>query len=300
MLTTSHIDALEDEAIHILREVAAEFQKPVLLYSVGKDSTVLLHLAKKAFAPASIPFPLLHVDTGYKFPEMIAFRDEMARQYGVRLIVARNEMAIEAGANPLDLGTDACCAQLKTQPLLEALRKHAFDAAIGGARRDEEKSRAKERIFSFRDQHGQWDPRNQRPELWKLWNSRLKQGESVRVFPLSNWTERDIWQYLRRESLPLVPLYFAKERPLKRVNQQWLPLENHPLHHRLEGEEHWISCRFRTLGCVPCTAAHPSHAANLDEVIAEVQAATTSERGGRLIDQGSDDAMERKKQAGYF
>ncbi len=298
--TQSHLDVLEDESIHIFREVAAEYQKPVLLYSIGKDSSVLLHLASKAFAPAPIPFPMLHVDTGYKFPLMIKFRDQMAQHYKMELIVARNEKAIAEGMNPLDWGTDACCGALKTRPLLDTLKSHKFDAAIGGARRDEEKSRAKERLFSFRDVHGQWDPRNQRPELWKLWNGRLKEGESVRVFPLSNWTERDVWSYIQREDIPLVPLYYAKQRQVVEKNGQWLPVDEHAIGQRLTGAKKTATCRFRTLGCVPCTGASLSNAKTLSEVVEEVVQAKTSERGQRLIDQGSDDAMERKKREGYF
>lgn len=299
-LTQSHLDVLEDESIHIFREVAAEFAKPVLLYSVGKDSSVLLHLARKAFAPAKIPFPLLHVDTGYKFPAMIEFRDQMADRYGVELIVARNEAAIAAGTNPIDMGTQSCCAQLKTQALLGAIAKNQFDAAIGGARRDEEKSRAKERIFSFRNAFGQWDPRNQRPELWRNWNARLNPGESVRVFPLSNWTERDVWSYIAREDIPIVPLYFAQQRQVIDIDGRSMPYDEHPLKKRLEGEVSTMTCRFRTLGCVPCTGVAPSTATNFDEVIAEVTSSRTSERGERLIDHASDDAMERKKRDGYF
>ena len=251
---SGHLAALEDESVFILREVAAEFRNPVILYSVGKDSSVLVHLARKAFYPSPIPFPLLHVDTGYKFKEMIEFRDNFVADIGARLIVHRNEEAIEAGSHPLKLGVARCCGLLKTTALLEALEAGEFDAAIGGARRDEERSRAKERVFSFRDSFGQWDPKNQRPELWHLFNARVFEGESMRVFPLSNWTETDIWQYIRQEKIPIVPLYFAKERLVVRRGNNLIPADD--AGNLKEGEvPELMSVRFRTLGCSPCTGA---------------------------------------------
>src|ERR1017187_2880804 len=252
MQTLSHLKALEAESIHILREVASEFERPVMLYSIGKDSSVLLRLAQKAFYPGPIPFPLLHVDTSYKFREMIEFRDACTRQVGARLIVHTNRQALDDGAQPFRLGTQRCCGLLKTQSLLDALRAGGFDAAFGGARRDEEKSRAKERIFSFRDSFGQWDPKNQRPELWNLFSSRLNPGESIRVFPLSNWTEMDVWQYIHLENIPIVPLYYAKERRmLVQGNSLILPeLDFIPA-----GRMETVLCRMRSLGCSPCTGA---------------------------------------------
>ena len=294
----NHLDVLEDEAIFILREVAAEFRKPVILYSIGKDSSVLVHLARKAFYPAPIPFPLLHIDTGYKFKEMIAFRDRFAAEIGARLIVHRNEEAIAAGAHPLKLGVARCCGQLKTAALLEALDQHDFDAAIGGARRDEERSRAKERVFSFRDSFGQWDPKNQRPELWHLFNTRVFEGESMRVFPLSNWTESDIWHYIQREDIPIVGLYFAKEREVVRRGVNLIPADD--VGNLKDGEEPTTMCvRFRTLGCAPCTGAVASEATTLDEIAIEADAAVRSERETRVIDHGSN-TMEDKKKEGYF
>ena len=294
----NHLDVLEDEAIFILREVAAEFRKPVILYSIGKDSSVLVHLARKAFHPAPIPFPLLHIDTGYKFKEMIAFRDRFAVEIGARLIVHRNEEAIAAGAHPLKLGVARCCGQLKTAALLEALKQHDFDAAIGGARRDEERSRAKERVFSFRDSFGQWDPKNQRPELWHLFNTRVFEGESMRVFPLSNWTESDIWHYIQREDIPIVGLYFAKERAVVRRGVNLIPADD--VGNLKDGEEPTTMCvRFRTLGCAPCTGAVASEATTLEEIAIEADAAIRSERETRVIDHGSN-TMEDKKKEGYF
>jgi sulfate adenylyltransferase subunit 2 len=295
---SNHLDVLEDESIFILREVAAEFRNPVILYSIGKDSSVLVHLARKAFYPAPIPFPLLHIDTGYKFQEMIEFRDQFADSIGARLIVHRNEEAIAAGAHPLKLGVARCCGQLKTAALLEALEEHDFDAAIGGARRDEERSRAKERVFSFRDSFGQWDPKNQRPELWHLFNTRVFEGESMRVFPLSNWTESDIWHYIKREEIPIVPLYFAKEREVVRRGANLIPADD--VANLKDGEEPTTMCvRFRTLGCAPCTGAVASDATTLDEIAIEADAAIRSERETRVIDHGSN-TMEDKKKEGYF
>ncbi len=292
----SHLEYLESEAIHIIREVVAQFRNPVMLYSIGKDSSVLLHLARKAFFPAAVPFPLLHVDTGYKFKEMIEFRDRQAAAAGMRLIVHRNESAIAAGTHPHKVGVARCCKRLKTDALLQALQSHGFDAAIGGARRDEERSRAKERIFSFRDEFGQWEPRSQRPEIWNLYNGRIHEGESVRVFPLSNWTELDVWHYIRRETIPVVPLYFAQERPTVARGDMLLPV--HEANQPTQTAEN-IVCRFRTLGCSPCTGAVRSTAANIDDVIREASTARRSERETRIIDHGSN-SMEDKKKEGYF
>src|SRR6202046_4122326 len=255
----SHLRLLEAESIHILREVASEFERPVMLYSVGKDSSVMLRLAQKAFFPGPIPFPLLHIDTGFKFKEMLSFRDEMAADVGADLLVWRNEPAIAAGANPIALDTKRCCGLLKTQALLDGLRAHACDAAFGGARRDEEKSRAKERIFSFRDKAGQWDPKNQRPELWNLYNSRIAPGESIRVFPLSNWTELDIWHYIYLENIPIVPLYYAKEREMSVRGDSLIPVEQ-TFVKTLPGEVQMVKSRLRSLGCSPCTGAIRSDA----------------------------------------
>lgn len=303
MLTKSqrspHLAQLESESIFILREVVAEFKNPVMLYSVGKDSSVMLRLAQKAFYPAKIPFPLLHIDTGYKFPEMYAFRDAYVQEIGARLIVERNEEAIAAGAHPAQLGTDRCCQLLKTQALLDALNKHGFDAAFGGARREEEKSRAKERVFSVRDSQGQWDPKNQRPELWSLYNSRLQAGESVRVFPLSNWTELDIWEYIREDQIPVVPLYFAHERRV--VPQADILIPQDVAQASVSDEKAiTVHCRFRSLGCIPCTGAIRSEASDLNGILHEVVAARRSERENRVIDRSSEAAMEEKKREGYF
>ncbi len=295
----SYLDGLEAEAIEILREVAAAYERPALLYSVGKDSSVLLHLAQKAFAPGPIPFPLVHVDTGFKFKEMYRFRDQRVKDLGLELIVHRNEAAIAADTNPYRLGTRACCGLLKTEALLELLRRYQIDAAIGGARRDEEKSRAKERIFSFRDRHGQWDPKNQRPELWNLYNTRVHPGENMRVFPLSNWTEADVWQYIRRESIPIVPLYFAEPRWVIEKGQALIPLdEGDPRRETAEARQ--VLARFRTLGCSPCTGAVRSTATTLDAIIEELFAARISERSTRAIDHDGDASMELKKREGYF
>ncbi len=297
--TLSHLQLLEAESIHIFREVAAEFQKPVMLYSIGKDSSVMLRLAQKAFHPGPIPFPLLHVDTGYKFKEMLEFRDAYTRELGVNLIVHRNEEALLEGANPVRLGTQRCCGLLKTTALLDALRNNGFDAAFGGARRDEEKSRAKERIFSFRDAAGQWDPKNQRPELWNLYNGRIGPGESIRVFPLSNWTELDIWHYIHLENIPIVPLYFAKERRMLVRGDSLVPVEQ-PFVKGLPGEEQWVRCRLRSLGCSPCTGAIRSDADTLPKIIAELVSFRSSERANRVIDHDQDGSMEIKKREGYF
>jgi sulfate adenylyltransferase subunit 2 len=295
----SHLRALEAESVHILREVATEFARPAMLYSVGKDSSVMLRLALKAFHPAPIPFPLLHVDTTFKFPEMIEFRERMARRYGFQLIVHTNRTALAAGADPFRLGTQKCCALLKTRALIDALAEGGFDAAIGGARREEEKSRAKERIYSFRDAHGQWEPRNQRPELWNLYNARIDKGEGMRVFPLSNWTELDIWQYVELESIPVVPLYFAKEREMIVRGDLLIPLEHGiPL---LAGERpQRLMCRMRSLGCTYCTGAIRSEADTLPKIVAELAGFRRSERENRVIDHDQEASMELKKREGYF
>jgi sulfate adenylyltransferase subunit 2 len=298
-LTLSHLRVLEAESIHILREVVAEFQKPVMLYSIGKDSSVMVRLAQKAFYPGRIPFPLLHVDTTYKFKEMISFRDSFCAEIGAKLVVHTNRAAVEAGANPFALGTQKCCGLLKTRALLDALAEGGYDAAMGGARRDEEKSRAKERIYSFRDIHGQWDPKNQRPELWNLFNSRLSPGESIRVFPLSNWTELDVWQYIHLENIPIVPLYFAKKREMVVRGSTLIPVETDiPL---LPGErKEQVLCRMRSLGCTPCTGAIRSDADSVPKIIAEMMLFRRSERENRVIDFDQEGSMEIKKREGYF
>lgn len=294
----SYLQQLESESISIMREVAAEFKNPVMLYSVGKDSSVMVRLAQKAFYPGTFPFPLMHIDTGYKFPEMYKFRDDFCRTIGARLIVERNERFIKEGCHPRNVGVDKCCRYLKTGALLTAIHKHGFDAAFGGARREEEKSRAKERIFSLRDAHGQWDPKNQRPELWDLYNTRINEGETVRVFPLSNWTEQDIWEYIQMEQIPIVPIYFARLRKVVIRNGVLFPLnsEGNTVTEKAES----ALCRFRSLGCIPCTGAVASKAATLDDIIAEVRAAKKSERENRVIDLTSDCSMEQKKKEGYF
>ena len=296
----THLKQLEAESIHIIREVAAEFDNPVMMYSVGKDSAVMLHLAMKAFAPGKPPFPLMHVDTTFKFKEMIAFRDKLAKELGVELIVHKNQEGIDAGINPFDSGSKVHTDVMKTQGLLQALNKYKFDAMFGGARRDEEKSRAKERVYSFRDQNHQWDPKNQRPELWNLYNAEVNKGESIRVFPISNWTELDVWQYIHLENIPIVPLYLSAVRPvverdgvLIMVDDDRLPLK--------PGEKPMMkSVRFRTLGCYPLTGAVESEAASLPDVIQEMLVATRSEREGRVIDTDQDGSMEQKKKEGYF
>jgi sulfate adenylyltransferase subunit 2 len=301
----SHLRLLEAESIHILREVASEFERPVMLYSIGKDSAVMLRLAQKAFYPAPIPFPLLHIDTGFKFAEMLEFRDRMARSIGAELLVWRNEPAIAAGTNPIALDTKRCCGLLKTQALLDALRHYNFDAAFGGARRDEEKSRAKERIYSFRDSAGQWDPKNQRPELWNLYNARIhsgvqgQPGESIRVFPLSNWTEMDVWQYIHEERIPVVDLYFAKERPMYVRGETLLPVEQDFV--AWPGEKpQLVKSRLRSLGCSPCTGAIRSEAETIPDIIAELLSFRSSERANRVIDHDQEGSMELKKREGYF
>jgi sulfate adenylyltransferase subunit 2 len=295
----SHLDLLESESIHILREVAAECSRPVMLYSIGKDSSVMLRLAQHAFAPGKIPFPLLHIDTTYKFAEMIQFRDRVCSELNVKLIVYTNHNAIAENTTPFRFGPTYCCGLLKTKALIDALELHKVDAAIGGARRDEEKSRAKERIFSTRDGHGQWNPKNQRPELWNLFNARIKPGQSMRVFPLSNWTELDIWEYIEREKIPVVPLYFAKEREMLVRNGMLLPIE-HGLK-LLPGERpEKVMCRMRSLGCTYCTGAIRSTADTLPRIIAELKALRRSERENRIIDHDQEASMEMKKREGYF
>jgi sulfate adenylyltransferase subunit 2 len=295
----SHLRLLEAESIHILREVASEFERPAMLYSIGKDSSVMLRLAQKAFFPGPIPFPLLHIDTGFKFAEMLTFRDAIARAVGAELLVWRNEPAIAAGTNPIVLDTKRCCGLLKTQALLDALKHYGFDAAFGGARRDEEKSRAKERIFSFRDSAGQWDPKNQRPELWNLYNSRIHPGESIRVFPLSNWTEMDVWQYIHEEEIPIVDLYFAKPRPMYVRGDALLPVEQ-AFVARPGEKPQMVRSRLRSLGCSPCTGAIRSDADTLPKIIAELLSFRSSERANRAIDHDQEGSMEIKKREGYF
>jgi sulfate adenylyltransferase subunit 2 len=300
MSQLGHLRLLEAESIHIMREVASEFQRPVMLYSIGKDSSVLLRLAQKAFHPAPIPFPLLHIDTTYKFREMIEFRDRYTAEIGAKLIVYTNREAIDGGANPFKLGTSRCCGLLKTKALLDGLKQGGFDAAIGGARRDEEKSRAKERIFSFRDEKGQWDPKNQRPELWNLFNGRIHPGESLRIFPLSNWTEMDIWQYIHAERIPIVPMYFAQEREVL-VRGESLIMVEQPFIPLLPGEKpQMVRCRMRSLGCSPCTGAIRSDADTLPKIIEELVSFRRSERENRVIDHDQEGSMEIKKREGYF
>jgi len=291
---------LEAESIHIIREVAAEFDNPVMLYSIGKDSAVMLHLARKAFYPGKPPFPLMHVDTTWKFREMIEFRDKMAKDIGMELLVHTNQEGVDQGIGPFTHGSSKHTDVMKTQALKQALDKYGFDAAFGGARRDEEKSRAKERVYSFRDSKHRWDPKNQRPELWNIYNGKVNKGESIRVFPLSNWTELDIWQYIYLESIPLVPLYFADKRPVVERDGMLIMVDDDrmPLN---EGEvPEMKSVRFRTLGCYPLTGAVESEAATLPEIIQEMLLTTTSERQGRAIDHDSSGSMEKKKQEGYF
>jgi len=291
---------LEAEAIYIFREVAAEFKKPVLLYSIGKDSSVLLHLARKAFFPSALPFPLLHIDTTWKFREMIQFRDETAARLGLDLIVHVNRDGVAQGVNPFTHGSSYYTHVMKTEALKQALSQYGFDAAFGGARRDEEKSRAKERVFSFRSAAHVWDPKNQRPELWHLYNCRVAAGESIRVFPLSNWTELDVWRYIEHQKIPVVPLYFAAPRPVVQRSGGLIVVDDERL--PLEPEERPVirTVRFRTLGCYPLTGAIESGAATVADIVEEMQAAATSERAGRLIDHDEGDSMEKKKREGYF
>lgn len=295
----THIQQLEAEAIHIMREVAAEFKKPVMLYSIGKDSSVLLHLARKAFAPGRIPFPLLHVDTTWKFREMYAFREQITRDLDLDLLIHRNPDGVAMGINPFIHGSAKHTDIMKTVGLKQALSKYGFDAAFGGARRDEEKSRAKERVYSFRDRNHRWDPKNQRPELWNIYNGEINDGESIRVFPLSNWTELDIWVYILQENIPMVPLYFAAERPVVERDGVLIMVDDDRME-ILPGEEiHHEMVRFRTLGCYPLTGAVRSTATTLEDVVEETLRARTSERQGRVID-SDQSGMEKKKREGYF
>lgn len=296
----SHLDQLEAESIYIMREVAAEADHPVMLYSIGKESTVMLHLAEKAFYPSPLPFPLLHIDTTWKFREMIAFRSEVARRPGIRLMAHINQEGVDQGVGPFTHGSTVHTDLMKTQALKQALDTHKFDIALGGARRDEEKSRAKERIFSFRTSDHRWDPRNQRPELWKTFNARKARGESIRVFPLSNWTEIDVWQYIHRESIPVVPLYFAAERPVVERDGTLILVDDERLPMRPGETAKTLRVRFRTLGCYPLTGAIESDADSVPKVIEEMLSAETSEREGRVIDFDQSASMEKKKQEGYF
>lgn len=296
----THLKALEAESMHIMREVAAEFDNPVMLYSVGKDSSVLLHLARKAFYPGKLPFPLLHVDTNWKFKEMIAFRDNLAEKHDFELIVHKNPRGMEMGISPFEHGSATHTDIMKTEGLKQALDAHGFDAAFGGARRDEEKSRAKERVYSFRDKKHRWDPKNQRPELWNTYNSKVERGESIRVFPLSNWTELDIWQYIYQENIEMVPLYFAAKRPVVERDGTLIMVDDDRMPIK-EGEEVQNKMvRFRTLGCYPLTGAVESQATTLPEIIQEMLLTKTSERQGRVIDSDSAGSMEKKKMEGYF
>jgi sulfate adenylyltransferase subunit 2 len=295
-----HLRQLEAESIHVLREVASEFQKPVMLYSIGKDSSVMVHLARKAFHPGRVPFPLLHIDTTWKFREMIAFRDRYTSENGLELLVHTNQEAVAAGINPFDHGSQKYTTAMKTQALLQALERGGYDAAFGGARRDEEASRAKERIYSFRDPRGQWDPKNQRPELWNLYNAKIQKGESIRVFPLSNWTELDVWQYIHLESIPIVPLYLAAERPVVDRDGALIMVDDERMRLNPGEKPRMEMVRFRTLGCYPLTGAIRSTAATVPDIIGEMLRARQSERQGRLIDFDEEGSMEVKKREGYF
>lgn len=296
----SHLRALEAESIHIIREVAAEFRNPVMLYSIGKDSSVMARLAEKAFAPARVPFPLMHIDSKWKFREMIAFRDSYAKAQGWRLIVEYNRRAFEEGVGPFTHGSKVHTDLMKTQALLQALKSYGFDAAFGGARRDEERSRAKERIFSFRNAFQQWEPKSQRPELWDIYNTRINEGESIRVFPLSNWTELDIWQYIRLERIPIVPLYYAKMRRVVEHNGNLILVDDERMPEELSRRAEWRMVRFRTLGCYPLTGAVESSADSLEKIIEEMMTTTKSERTTRVIDFDQEGSMEQKKREGYF
>ncbi|MDA9748595.1 sulfate adenylyltransferase subunit CysD [Pelagibacteraceae bacterium] len=296
----SHIEKLESESIHIIREVVAEFENPVMLYSIGKDSSVMLHLAQKAFAPNKIPFKLMHIDTTWKFKEMIFFREETAKNYNLDLLVHINEEGVRDKVSPITHGSKIHTDIMKTQALKQALDKYRFDAAFGGARRDEEKSRAKERIFSFRNKNHRWDPKNQKPELWNLFNTKINKDESVRVFPLSNWTEIDVWQYIYQEKIPIVPLYFAKTRPIIKRDKMLIMVDDDRLELKQNEKIEQIQVRFRTLGCYPLTAAVESSASSVEEILIELLETKHSERQGRLIDNDQIGSMERKKQEGYF
>ncbi|MBM3989197.1 MAG: sulfate adenylyltransferase subunit CysD [Planctomycetes bacterium] len=296
----THLEELEAEAIAIIREVVAQFEKPVMLFSIGKDSIAMLRLAEKAFAPGKLPFPLLHVNTTFKFKEMISFRDEFVRSRGHQLIEWINQDGVKAGITPFNAGTQRYTHVMKTEALKQALSHYGFDAAFGGARRDEEKSRAKERVFSFRDRFHQWDPKNQRPELWSLYNGQVAKGESIRVFPLSNWTELDVWLYIYREQIPVIPLYFAKRRPVLDRNGTWIMRDDERMPLEPGEQPQMRSVRFRTLGCYPLTGAVESQATNLREVLEEMLRSRTSERQGRVIDYDEAGSMEQKKKEGYF
>ena len=296
----THLRQLEAESIHIIREVAAEFSNPVMLYSIGKDSSVMLHLARKAFYPGTLPFPLLHVDTGWKFREMYEFRDRTAKAYGCELLVHKNPEGVAMGINPFVHGSAKHTDIMKTEGLKQALNKYGFDAAFGGARRDEEKSRAKERIYSFRDRFHRWDPKNQRPELWHNYNGQINKGESIRVFPLSNWTELDIWQYIRLENIPIVPLYFAKERPVVNIDGNLIMADDDRLPEEYRDRIEMKKVRFRTLGCWPLTGAVESDADTIEKIVEEMMTTTKSERTTRVIDFDQDASMEQKKREGYF
>jgi sulfate adenylyltransferase subunit 2 len=296
----NNLRELEAESIHIIREVAAEFENPVMLYSVGKDSSVMVRLAEKAFAPGKVPFPLMHIDSKWKFKEMIEFRDQYAKENNWDLIVHYNKKGFETGVGPFTHGSKVHTDIMKTQALLEGLNKYKFDAAFGGARRDEEKSRAKERIFSFRDNNHQWDPKNQRPELWDTYNAKVHKGESIRVFPLSNWTELDIWQYIRLENIPIVPLYYAKERPIVEYNGALVLVDDERMPKDLAEKAEMRKVRFRTLGCYPLTGAVESEADTIEKIVEEMMTTTLSERSTRVIDFDQDGSMEQKKREGYF
>ena len=296
----SNLRELEAEAIHIIREVAAEFENPVLLYSIGKDSSVMVRLAEKAFYPGKVPFPLMHIDSKWKFREMVEFRDNYAKEKGWNLIVHYNEEGYKSGIGPFTHGSKVHTDVMKTQALLAGLNKYKFDAAFGGARRDEEKSRAKERIFSFRDKFHQWDPKNQRPELWNIYNARVQKGESIRVFPISNWTELDIWQYIRLENIPIVPLYYAKERPIVEIDGNLIMVDDDRMPKELAAKAKMRKVRFRTLGCYPLTGAIESNAETIEEIVEEMMTVTVSERTTRVIDFDQEGSMEQKKREGYF
>ncbi len=296
----SHLKQLESESIHIIREVAAEFDNPVMLYSIGKDSSVMVHLARKAFHPGKLPFPLLHIDTTWKFRQMIEFRDWYCQEHGLDLLVYSNQQGIDENINPFDHGSNKYTTVMKTHALLQALERGGYDAAFGGARRDEERSRAKERIYSFRDRYGQWDPKNQRPELWNLFNAKVNKGESIRAFPLSNWTELDVWLYIHLEGIPIVPLYFAAERPVVERDGTLIMVDDERMRLRPGEQPRLESVRFRTLGCYPLSGAIPSRATTLPEIIREMLLTKFSERQGRLIDFDEEGSMETKKREGYF
>ncbi len=296
----TNLRELEAEAIHIIREVAAEFENPVMLYSIGKDSSVMVRLAEKAFYPGKVPFPLMHIDSKWKFKEMVEFRDKYAKEKGWDLIVHYNKEGFESGIGPFTHGSKVHTDVMKTQALLAGLSHYKFDAAFGGARRDEEKSRAKERIFSFRDKFHQWDPKNQRPELWNIYNARVQKGESIRVFPISNWTELDIWQYIRLENIPIVPLYYAKERPVVNVDGNLIMVDDERMPKEIAAKAEMKKVRFRTLGCYPLTGAIESEAENIEEIVEEMMTVTVSERTTRVIDFDQEGSMEQKKREGYF